>query len=179
MDRGGGRARGGLWARLRSIGAPRDADPLTGLASREALEHLVAAHVAVHPDGTPIAVVVLDLDGFRHVNAALGFVAGDRLLTEVAHRLWLAAGPPHAVVRLGAGEFGVALPGLRDVGHAADTTARLIAAVREPVVLDGIPVDLTASAGVAGYPEHGADAEALIRHAEAAMFEAKRRGDTV
>jgi diguanylate cyclase (GGDEF)-like protein len=179
----GGRARGGRWAWLRRFGAPRGpavrADPLTGLASREALEHLVAAHLADHPDRTPIAVVVLDLDGFRHVNAALGFLAGDRLLTEVAHRLWLAAGSPHAVVRLVAGEFGVALPGLRDVDQAVAVAARLIAAVREPVVLDGIPVDLTASAGVAGHPEHGSDAEALVRHAETAMFEAKRRGDAV
>jgi diguanylate cyclase (GGDEF)-like protein len=177
----GGTLRGrlGRLTRLRYVRNGPPVDPLTGLPPRDALEELIGAHIAVHPDGTPIAVAVLDLDGFHKVNAALGYQAGDRLLAEVAHRLRAATAPHHAVVRLGADGYAIALPDVRDVTHAADIVARILAVLRKPVLLDGIPVDLTASAGVAAYPVHGVEADLLLRRAEAAMYEAKRRGDAV
>jgi diguanylate cyclase (GGDEF)-like protein len=200
MDRNGwltwlaSRVGGGSAALARARGAPGARDPLTGLPTRAALEHVVTEHIVAHaelpadqpdpadltepaPYGRRLAVVVLDVDCFRQVNDALGYAAGDRLLVEVARRL--SAVDLGLVARIGADEFVVAVPGLADVEQARVVAGRLAAAVRGPVTLDDVPVDLSISAGVAVYPEHGADADTLLRRADLAMRDAKRRGDDV
>jgi diguanylate cyclase (GGDEF)-like protein len=149
------------------------ADPLTGLPPRAALEAYLARRLGAGSDaGGRLAVVVLDVDGFQHINAALGYPAGDRLLVTLARRL--IGRDPAIATRLGADRFAAVVR--LDAAQAPSTAAaRLGAAMRGPVPDDGLTVDV--SAGVAVYPEHGRDAATLLRRAEHAMREAKWRGD--
>jgi diguanylate cyclase (GGDEF)-like protein len=147
-------------------------DPLTGLPGRAAVETYVAARVAQGAVG--FAVAVLDVNGFRQINAALGYAAGDRVLVEVARRL--AARGPALLARLGADRFAAVVAG-GSAGVAEAETAALVAAVRGPITVDRLPLELGLAAGVATFPGHGDDAETLLRRAEQAMRVAKRRGD--
>ena len=160
-------------------------DPLTGLASRAALESAVAAHIATHssgatePDGGRVGLLVLDLDRFRQVNAALGHPAGDRVLVEVGRRLCGSVRAGDLVARLGGDEFAVVVPGLPDVAAARAYAAEVVRVLGAPVTLDGLALELSGSVGVAVYPEHGADATTLLRHADVARYDAKQRADAV
>ena len=144
-------------------------DPLTGLLNRRAMEDELAWRVGT-ADG--FALCLLDLDRFRRVNDALGHRVGDRLLTAVAGRLREAAKGPDVVARLGGDEFAVLTP---NAGRAW-RFARVLA---EPVVVDGLPLDVGGAIGVACYPDHGTDVATLLRHAEVAMYDAKSRADSV
>jgi diguanylate cyclase len=161
-------------------------DPLTGLANRTALERAVATGLAQHADRAAsaaperrLALLLLDLDGFKQVNDALGHRVGDRLLVEVGRRLARAAGDDDVVARLGGDEFAVVVPALRDVAGARARATEIAAALAEPVLLDGLPLDVSASVGVAVYPEHGSDFATLMQHADVAMYDAKARGDSL
>ncbi|HEX2355132.1 MAG TPA: EAL domain-containing protein [Micromonosporaceae bacterium] len=161
-------------------------DPLTGLANRKALLAEVAEHAATQAaraaggeaDGH-LALLLLDLDLFKHVNDALGHEVGDRLLVEVGHRLNRTVGPGDLVARLGGDEFAILAPRLRGADEARELAARVTAALDEPVSLDGLPLDVGGSIGIALCPEHGQDFATLMRHADVAMYDAKHRGDTV
>ncbi len=136
------------------------------------------------PDQPPardcaFVLLLLDLDRFKHVNDALGHAVGDRLLVQVAGRLQAAVRPADLVARLGGDEFAVLAPGLSDVDSARDLAARIAGALADPVPLDGLPLDVGGSIGVAVYPQHGEDFETLMRHAEVAMYDAKSRGDAL
>jgi diguanylate cyclase (GGDEF)-like protein len=155
-------------------------DPLTGLASRKAMVDRVAQEAAAHVDRAArgatdarMALLLLDLDRFQHVNDALGHAVGDRLLVEVGERIRDAVGPGDTVARLGGDEFAVLATRLRGEAAARELAARLTAALSAPVVLDGLPVDVGGSIGIALHPEHGADFAALLRHADVAMYDAK------
>ncbi|GGJ83855.1 GGDEF-domain containing protein [Pilimelia anulata] len=169
-------------SRLAAEHAERDRyDALTGLASRTALVNAVASRAAARGrvGRTPMALILLDLDRFQHVNDALGHAVGDRLLVEVGHRLVAAAGPDDLVARLGGDEFAVLSLGVPTDGRARELAARLVAALRAPVVLDGLPLDVDASMGIALYPRHGDDVTTLLRRADVAMYEAKHSGSGV
>jgi diguanylate cyclase len=136
------------------------------------------------PDQPPareaaFALLLLDLDRFKHVNDALGHAVGDRLLVQVAGRLQTAVRPQDLVARLGGDEFAVLAPGLSDVDSAREMAARIAGALADPVPLDGLPLDVGGSIGVAVYPQHGEDFETLMRHADVAMYDAKSRGDAL
>jgi diguanylate cyclase (GGDEF)-like protein len=160
-------------------------DPLTGLANRKALvaevaEHAVRASRAA--EGGPdrrFALLLLDLDRFKHINDALGHEVGDRLLVEVGHRLVRAVGPGNLVARLGGDEFAILAPRLGGARDARDLAASVTAVLAEPVSLDGLPLDVGGSIGIALYPEHGEDFATLMRHADVAMYDAKHRGDAM
>ena len=161
-------------------------DPLTGLANREALLAEVSDQIAAHAeraaqDGTAgrLALLLLDLDRFKHVNEALGHGVGDELLVAVARRLLGAVPRGGLVARLGGDEFAILAPTVSGPGEARAVAARIQEALAEPVLLDGLPVDVSGSIGVAIYPEHGGDFAALMRHADVAMYDAKHRGDAV
>ncbi len=128
-----------------------------------------------------LALLLLDLDGFKQVNDALGHRVGDRLLVEVAHRLSQPTVTPadDLVARLGGDEFAVVVPDLRDVADARRRASEIAAALTEPVLLDGLPLDVSASIGLAIYPEHGVDFATLMQHADVAMYDAKHRGDSL
>ncbi|XVV11667.1 putative bifunctional diguanylate cyclase/phosphodiesterase [Actinoplanes sp. CA-131856] len=150
-------------------------DALTGLPNRRALH----ASVLSQGRGKRLALLLLDLDRFRTVNDALGHSVGDRLLVEVARRL-AAVVPAHdLVVRLGGDEFAVlatrvdGAPGARRIAH------HLAEALNRPFAFDGMPVDVSASIGIAVQREPGGDGSTLLRQAETAMYDAKQRGDQV
>ncbi|GAA2521737.1 putative bifunctional diguanylate cyclase/phosphodiesterase [Pilimelia columellifera] len=157
-------------------------DSLTGLASRKALVAEVAERVADRSRrprvGAGMALILLDLDRFKHVNDALGHAVGDRLLIEVGRRLTTVVGPGDMVARLGGDEYAVLSGDAADVAGARALAARLTEALRAPVILDGLPLDVDASMGVALYPQHGTDVAALLRHADVAMYEAKQTGNS-
>jgi len=149
-------------------------DALTGLANRtlfhDRIDHAVRS--ARRTDGTA-AVLLMDLDRFKEINDALGHAAGDELLVELAGRLEHALRASDTVSRLGGDEFGVLLPDpavLEDVLQVID---RMQAAIAEPVTVQGLPLSLEASIGVALFPEDGDDVETLIQHADVAMYQAK------
>ena len=159
-------------------------DPLTGLANRAGLEWAVAHRLQEHAERAAnqdaarrLALLLLDLDGFKQVNDSLGHRVGDRLLVEVARRLRERADAE--VGRLGGDEFAVVVPHLRDVAEARARAEEIMEALREPVLLDGLPIDVGGSVGVAVYPEHGTDFAELMQHADVAMYDAKGRGDNL
>ena len=145
-------------------------DGLTGLPNREAFRQRAAAEVGDRRDG---AVVVVDLNRFKEVNDTLGHHAGDELLQVITGRLRTALRAEDTVARLGGDEFALILPGL-DAAAVRTLLERARAEVTREMVLDGVPLSIEASFGVALYPTHGDDVEQLLRHADAAMYQGKR-----
>jgi diguanylate cyclase (GGDEF)-like protein len=157
-------------------------DPLTGLANRPALVAAIADQMTVHADraarGEPdcrFGLLLLDLDRFKNVNDALGHEVGDRLLVEVGARLRRSVGPDDLVVRLGGDEFAVLAPRLSGAADARALAGQMAAALTEPARLDGLPLDVSGSIGVAVYPDHGDEVATLMRCADVAMYDAKHR----
>ena len=156
-------------------------DDLTGLGTRRAFGLRVEqALAAARRTGDPVAVVVLDLEGFGAITGALGTRGGDEGLRRVADRLraLLATEPGADVARLGADEYAVVLPG-RDAAHAQEAARRLLAGVGAPMTVADVALELGAHAGSAVAPADGTDADALMRHAEAALEHARRANDVV
>jgi diguanylate cyclase (GGDEF)-like protein len=149
-------------------------DALTGLPNRRALQ----ASVTEREKSRGVALLLLDLDRFRNVNDALGHTLGDRLLVEVAHRLAGVVPAHDLVVRLGGDEFAVLATRVDGAATARRIAGRLAEALNQPFALNGLPIDVSASIGIALQSERG-DGAALLRQAEAAMYDAKQRGDQV
>ena len=151
-------------------------DALTGLPNRTLLhDRLEHALRLVERDATALALLLLDLDRFKAVNDTLGHQAGDALLQQVAARLQGALRTSDTVARLGGDEFAVLLPGA-DRDGAVQATQTLLAALVAPVRLEGQTVQVGASIGVALAPAQGREAAVLLRHADRAMYVAKRGG---
>ncbi|MEU8236672.1 bifunctional diguanylate cyclase/phosphodiesterase [Actinoplanes missouriensis] len=149
-------------------------DALTGLPNRRALQAAIADR---SPDRRR-ALLLLDLDQFRTVNDALGHGAGDRLLARVADRLTTVVPSHDLVVRLGGDEFAVLATRVEGPASARRIAQHLGEALSDPFPLDGMPVELSASIGIS-LQSGRRDAGTLLREAEAAMYEAKQRGDQV
>jgi diguanylate cyclase (GGDEF)-like protein len=155
-------------------------DALTGLPNRRALHASVTERGrGPHRGERPLALLLLDIDRFRTVNEALGHSLGDRLLVEVAHRLTDVVPAHDLVVRLGGDEFAVLATRVDGAPAARRIAGHLAEALNRPFALDGMPVDVTASIGIALRTERGGDGAELLREAEAAMYDAKQRGDQV
>jgi diguanylate cyclase (GGDEF)-like protein len=167
--------REGIRQREAEIGRLAYWDALTGLPNRQWFREGVATAAAPGPDGArPFAVLVLNVDRFRDVNDALGHELGDHLLQEAAKRLKARAQRCDALVaRLGGDEFAVLLPGV-DAQQAYKQAMDLLQAFVDPLQLGEHKVDLGASLGLAAGPEHGSDADTLLRRADIAMYVAKR-----
>jgi diguanylate cyclase (GGDEF)-like protein len=183
-------ALGSKWRAERRIVKLAYFDTLTGLPNREQSHNrLVAALQVAREQSRTVAVLYLDLDNFKRVNDTLGHAAGDELLRAVAERLRNclrnrddspAAGGGAGmrlgeIARLGGDEFMVMLPNLRSPADAGGVAERLIGALREPVQIGTNSLVVTPSIGIALYPQDGADAVTLLRHADLAMYVAKRR----
>lgn len=170
---GEGDAEGRQLAEL-ALASRRDA--LTGLANRRAFDEDLAREVArAARDGTPLSVIVLDLDRFKAVNDAHGHAAGDAVLRAVAARAAAVLRAGHLLARLGGEEFGVVLAGA-DLGQAAAAAERLRAAVAaSPVDAAGRALHVTASLGCATLSP-GEAAEALVARADARLYAAKHAG---
>jgi diguanylate cyclase (GGDEF)-like protein len=151
-------------------------DPLTGLANRAQFGDVVARAVAdMPPGGEGFAVLVLDLDHFKHVNDSLGHHGGDRVLCEMRSRLQHCVREGDVVARLGGDQFAL-LARPSDARAAEITACRALEAVAQPFTLEGAEFTLTCSIGIAVHPMDGASADELLRHAETAMQRAKAGG---
>jgi diguanylate cyclase (GGDEF)-like protein len=123
-----------------------------------------------------MAVVYLDLDGFKQINDTLGHGVGDVLLKMVAERLVATVREEDTVARLGGDEFLLSLWHVSGIDYAATVASRAIEAVSQPYSIEGNTVSITTSAGVSIYPDHGEDAETLLKSADLALYEAKAAG---
>ena len=153
-------------------------DPLTGLTNRTglapALEHAVQLALRY---GRRLALVFLDLDGFKQINDARGHDAGDQVLAEIGGRLRTCLRASDLVARLGGDEFVVVLEELHEADQAAAVARKLLGDIARPCTLpDGTPAQVTVSIGVSLLPDDAGDARDLMRHADAAMYAAKQAG---
>ena len=123
-----------------------------------------------------MAVVYLDLDGFKQINDTLGHGVGDALLKMVAERLLATVREEDTVARVGGDEFIIALWHVSGIDYAVAAASRAIEAVSQPYDIEGTTVSITTSAGVSIYPDHGEDADMLMKSADTALYEAKRAG---
>jgi diguanylate cyclase (GGDEF)-like protein/PAS domain S-box-containing protein len=151
-------------------------DPLTGLANRTLFRDRVAhALLRAGRSRAAVAVLFLDLDEFKTVNDSLGHAAGDRLLSAVGERLLNATRGCDTVARLGGDEFAVLLENTRDEADALAVAARVTAALRAPLTIDGRELMIDASIGVARADVEDGPEE-LLRNADVAMYRAKHGG---
>jgi diguanylate cyclase (GGDEF)-like protein/PAS domain S-box-containing protein len=149
-------------------------DALTGLPNRTLFNDRIgqALHRARRSDAS-VAVLMLDLDRFKEVNDSLGHAAGDALLIEIGRRLDGMLRASDTVARLGGDEFGVLLPDQTCTEDVAIAAERVRAAIQEPVIVQGLPLSVDASIGIALYPRDGRELETLLQHADSAMYHAK------
>ena len=152
-------------------------DPLTDLPNRVLLQDRAQHALAVaRRDGKGLAVMYLDLDGFKQVNDTLGHDAGDQLLVEFARRLAAAMRQSDTVCRQGGDEFVVLLPALASPAQIRTVVRKVLAIVQQPFVLQGQELHIGLSGGLALFPQHGDSYDVLARHADTAMYAAKRAG---
>ena len=152
-------------------------DPLTGLANRRLLtDRMEIALIHARRNSSAMAVIFLDLDGFKQINDTLGHGVGDVLLQMVAERLLATVREEDTVARLGGDEFIIALWHVSGTDYAVTVAERAIATVAQPYSIEGQSVSITVSAGVSIYPLHGEEAETLMKSADLALYEAKAAG---
>ena len=148
-------------------------DPLTGLPNRALLADRIRHMIAVSQRSrSGFAVALLDLDRFKFVNDTLGHATGDVLLKEVARRLRATVRESDTVARLGGDEFVLVMAGGLDA--AREVSRRVLEAMKTPLRHDEQLIDIGISIGIALYPDHGEDDVTLLRHADSAMYRAKR-----
>ncbi len=151
-------------------------DALTGLPNRTLLhDRLEQALLVARRDVGSLALLLMDLDGFKEVNDTLGHHYGDLLLQGVAGRLHDVLRASDTVGRLGGDEFAVVLP-TADEGGAIEVVRHIGEALAEPFMVEDHHLSVAASIGIALYPVHGHDGAALLRVADRAMYAAKRAG---
>ncbi|KEO82484.1 bifunctional diguanylate cyclase/phosphodiesterase [Tumebacillus flagellatus] len=152
-------------------------DPLTNLPNRRLfLDRLQYALEDARESQQNVAVLMLDLDRFKVVNESLGHAIGDQILQEVAERLHSCIAPEHTVARLGGDEFALLMPSLLDPDLAVETAQRILNAFTPPILVAGYEFHITASIGIAIFPEDGCDVNTLLKHADTAMYIAKDQG---
>ena len=152
-------------------------DFLTGLPNRMLLNDRISQAIALAPRHTKkVAVLFLDLDGFKHINDSLGHPIGDKLLQSVAKRLVDCVRGSDTVSRQGGDEFVVLLSEVDNRKTPPSSARRMLQAVAEAHSIDQHDLHVTASIGVSIYPDDGLDAETLIKNADTAMYQAKENG---
>ena len=152
-------------------------DPLTDLPNRVLLQDRAQLAMAqALREGKSLAVMYLDLDGFKQINDTLGHAVGDQLLVQFAQRLQAAVRASDTVCRQGGDEFVVLLPGLEAPEAACCVARKILAACVTPFELAGQRVQVGLSGGIALFPQHGDSFDELSRHADDALYAAKRGG---
>ena len=152
-------------------------DALTGLPNRTLLQdRLGKALAGARRQKCKIALLFLDLDGFKVINDSLGHSVGDLLLKEVAERLNTWGREQDTVARLGGDEFLIMLTQVKELADVAVAAERLMDAMTAEFVVQGRSLNISCSIGVSIFPEHGADCETLIKNADSAMYSAKDCG---
>src|SRR5690349_7181110 len=154
-------------------------DPLTDLANRSRFSNELARAIGVALSSRDdsgrdkLSILMMDLDRFKYVNDTLGHGVGDHVLREVGTRLGRAVTDAECIARLGGDEFAILLRCGSDA-NCIETAKRIIAALEVPILYEDQPLDVGTSIGIAHYPEHGRDAQTLVRNADIAMYAAKR-----
>src|SRR5580692_5658639 len=152
-------------------------DALTGLPNRTLLQDRLAKALAgASRRNDKVALLFLDLDGFKIINDTLGHSVGDLLLKQIADRLKRFSRDQDTVARLGGDEFLIVLSDVKDIPDAAVAAERLMDAMTGGFVVQGHHLSVSCSLGISIFPEHGVDGETLIKHADAAMYSAKDNG---
>ncbi len=152
-------------------------DRITGLPNRTLFdEQLTLAIPNANRSGKSLAVMFLDLDRFKTINDTLGHTVGDQLLKEVAQRLTSSLRAGDLVARWGGDEFTVLLPRVSSVSDVTKTAQRILEALDSVFHLEGHELYVTASIGIALFDDRSPDAETLIKHADAALYQAKEQG---
>ena len=153
-------------------------DSLTGLPNRVSFGQQVEHAISVaDKDGSQLAVLLMDLDRFKEINDTLGHRYGDLLLVELARRLESVLRRSDTVARLGGDEFGILVRQLSDSAiDLEQALERILAALEQPFQVDGLPLHVEASIGVARFPAHGRDVDLLLQRADVAMYLAKETG---
>jgi diguanylate cyclase (GGDEF)-like protein len=152
-------------------------DALTGLSNRTLFaDRLRQAISTAKRDNGHAALMFIDLDKFKPVNDELGHDIGDLLLKEVAHRLHNCVRESDTVSRIGGDEFVVLLPNVDAAEDAMHVAEKILYSLNLPFELAGNHINISASLGVAIYPEHGSDEKALTKNADSAMYNAKNNG---
>lgn len=162
-------------AQLAELARLAGIDPLTGLKNRRGMLEALDAAVAARGEHDHMSVLYCDLDRFKHVNDNLGHRGGDRFLSVIAERITGAVGTEGISCRVGGDEFVVVLPH-HDSTAATEVAHRVVEALARPVLINGRAVPSSASVGVATSPQHGRTGTDVGRHANTALFHAKRDG---
>jgi diguanylate cyclase (GGDEF)-like protein/PAS domain S-box-containing protein len=151
-------------------------DPLTGLPNRTALARYLGTLLGRASPPERVALLMLDLSRFKEVNDTLGHDVGDEVLREVARRFSAQLEGRAFISRIGGDEFAVVLPGVADHASVDELARRLIEGLRTPIDSRGIAIEVGVNIGIAVAPDHGLDSRELLRHADVAMYAAKRHG---
>jgi diguanylate cyclase (GGDEF)-like protein len=177
----------GLWTSFRDITHRKQSttalehqanhDSLTGLPNRKWLgERLARLLLDASQAGNAVALMMMDLDHFKEINDTMGHFAGDQLLKLIGPRVQpVLAAAIGELARLGGDEFGIVLPQVADQAAVESLAVGVVEALRQPFEIGGLRLGIDASVGAAIFPTHGQDASALMRCADIAMYEAKRR----
>lgn len=152
-------------------------DQLTGLVNRTLFsDRLAHALSRAKRRRERAALLFIDLDGFKAINDTLGHAAGDEVLRLVSQRFRAAVRESETIARIGGDEFTVLVEALPDAAAAVKAAERILEALHAPLSVAGSEVRITPSIGIALFPEHARDGDALIRQADVAMFWAKKAG---
>jgi diguanylate cyclase (GGDEF)-like protein len=163
--------------RTRELQHLAEHDPLTQLPNRRQLfMHLKDSIARAEANGSHIGVFFLDLDNFKNINDSMGHAFGDRVLGAIADRLRARAGTVGFAARLGGDEFTMVCGDAMSVDAVSTLGWNLVNAFQQPLSVDGRDLTVSISVGASVYPDHGGDAEALLRAADAALFRAKALG---
>jgi len=151
-------------------------DSLTGLPNRRKfMESLRSQVEGARHSGVSFAIIFLDLDRFKHINDTLGQEVGDRLLKEAAARIQQLVGGEDLVARSGGDEFSILLTGVKDKADLEERARRIQAGIQD-IGLDGQPLNLSCSMGIARFPEDGRDPDSLMKRADTALYAIKDKG---
>jgi diguanylate cyclase (GGDEF)-like protein len=152
-------------------------DGLTGLPVRNVLlERLEQALDEIKRHTNSLALLMVDVDNFKHINDSMGHAVGDQVLITIGARLQESLRSTDTVARMGGDEFTVLLTGLNNSEEAQKIASQLVSKISEPMVFHGIRVEVSVSVGVATYPASGSDVKTLLRNSDAALYKAKARG---
>jgi diguanylate cyclase (GGDEF)-like protein len=163
--------------RTRELQHLAEHDPLTQLPNRRQLfMHLKRAIERAEVNHSSVGVFFLDLDNFKNINDSMGHAFGDAVLEAIAEQLRATAGPSGFAARLGGDEFTVVCDDAADEGAVRSLGWELVRAFQKPITINGRDLVIGISVGASVYPEHGTDAESLLRAADAALFRAKALG---
>ncbi|MFC2170051.1 EAL domain-containing protein, partial [Acidobacteriota bacterium] len=152
-------------------------DALSGLPNRLLFNNILSYQLGnSEPKCDKMAIFFIDLDHFKIINDTLGHTSGDKLLKHVANILKRCLRHEDTVARPGGDEYTLLLPKIKRAENASKIAEKILSSIKEPCVIDGNKLDITASIGISLYPEDGKDANTLLKKADAAMYHAKEQG---